>query len=285
MTKIAVISDIHGNIEALDAVFADIKSQGITTIYCLGDVVGYGPYPCECIDTLIENKISSLNGNHDLGAMTETDPDALGFYASSGQAIKWTRKQLQPNSKGDVATENRLRYLNDAPIETQIGNMLLLHGAPIYGYEQHVYLYERLVSFDGDKCVFTPDINTNEGKNYLEASFMNLLDRKVNICFVGHTHVPGVLFISPSIPPTNGQKLYLPDYEVFPFIPQDVMPDNQAKLSNDGVAIVNVGSVGQPRDENNKACYAIYETESGVIRYRRVEYDIDKTANTILSIT
>ena len=53
MTKIAVISDIHGNIEALDAVLADIKSQGITTIYCLGDVVGYGPYPCECIDTLI----------------------------------------------------------------------------------------------------------------------------------------------------------------------------------------------------------------------------------------
>ena len=86
----AIISDIHGNMEALQAVLADIKAQGIREVYCLGDVVGYGPNPRECIDLVMESKLVLL-GNHDQGAMF--DPD--GFNQSAERAIFWTRGQLE----------------------------------------------------------------------------------------------------------------------------------------------------------------------------------------------
>src|SRR3954470_6838780 len=88
--KRAIISDIHSNLEALQAVLADIKSQGITEIYCLGDVIGYGPNPRECIDLVMSCKLVLL-GNHDQGAMF--DPD--GFNGPAEKAIFWTRAQLE----------------------------------------------------------------------------------------------------------------------------------------------------------------------------------------------
>src|SRR5579875_2723547 len=87
----ALISDIHGNLEALDVVLEDIKAQGIEEIYCLGDIIGYGPNPRECIDRVMEHCALTLLGNHDQGAMF--DPD--GFNISAERAIFWTREQLE----------------------------------------------------------------------------------------------------------------------------------------------------------------------------------------------
>src|SRR6476469_8924784 len=98
----AIISDIHGNLEALQAVLADIKSQGITEVYCLGDIVGYGPNPRECIDLVMECKLILL-GNHDQGAMF--DPD--GFNQSAERAIFWTRQQLESSAEARVVREKR----------------------------------------------------------------------------------------------------------------------------------------------------------------------------------
>jgi predicted phosphodiesterase len=102
----AIISDIHSNLEALQAVLADIKAQGITEIYCLGDVVGYGPNPRECIDLVMDAKLVIL-GNHDQGAMF--DPD--GFNGPAEKAIFWTRAQLESAPDSKANRERRWEFL------------------------------------------------------------------------------------------------------------------------------------------------------------------------------
>ena len=101
--KRALISDIHSNFEALETVLADIKAQGITEIYCLGDIIGYGPNPRECIDLIMTCDFCLL-GNHDQGALF--DPE--GFNTGAERAIFWTREQLE-NSSGDP-DQNALRW-------------------------------------------------------------------------------------------------------------------------------------------------------------------------------
>ena len=97
--KRAIISDIHGNMEALQAVLADARGQGVEEIFCLGDIIGYGPNPCECLDLVIEKTRVCLLGNHDQGALF--DPE--GFNTGAERAIFWTRDQLE-KSKGDRAS-------------------------------------------------------------------------------------------------------------------------------------------------------------------------------------
>ena len=94
--KRAIISDIHGNLEALQAVLADARGQGVDDIFCLGDIIGYGPNPCECLDLIIESCRVCLLGNHDQGALF--DPE--GFNTGAERAIFWTRDQLE-NPRGD----------------------------------------------------------------------------------------------------------------------------------------------------------------------------------------
>ena len=106
----ALISDIHGNLEALEVVLADIKAQEISEVYCLGDIIGYGPNPRECIDLVMESKLCLL-GNHDQGAMF--DPD--GFNQSAEKAIFWTRAQLESTSEPRAIREKRWDYLAERP--------------------------------------------------------------------------------------------------------------------------------------------------------------------------
>ncbi len=164
--KRAIISDIHGNLEALQAVLADAREQGVDEVFCLGDIIGYGPNPCECLDLVIERTRVCLLGNHDQGALF--DPE--GFNTGAERAIFWTRDQLE-NSRGDRdQIDRRWDFLGALPRIHRDGNWLYVHGSarnPVNEY------------------VFPEDI-------YNQKKMEKLFSLVEFGCFQGHTHVPGV---------------------------------------------------------------------------------------------
>ena len=231
----AIISDIHGNMEALQAVLADIRSQGIREVYCLGDVVGYGPNPRECIDLVMESKLVLL-GNHDQGAMF--DPD--GFNQSAERAIFWTRSQLESTTEPRPAREKRWEFLSERPRSHRENGYLFVHGSARNPLNEYVF----------------PEDVYNQRK--MERIFA-LVEK---YCFQGHTHVPGIF--------TESMQFLSPE-------------DIEHTYKLDGrKTLCNVGSVGQPRDGNKKACYVVLEDD--VITYKRIDYDWTVTRDKIYAI-
>jgi predicted phosphodiesterase len=225
--KRAIISDVHGNLEALDAVLEDIRNQGISTVYCLGDIVGYGPNPCECIDRAMGLQLNVL-GNHDQAALF--DPE--GFSSGAERAIFWTRGQLEA---GGATPENvaRWRFLCELPRQHHEDEFTYVHGSarnPLMEY------------------VFPEDVH-NPGKMQRIFSVIR------RYCFQGHTHVPGIFtesgqFLTPTDIPSG--------YE---------LPEEKA--------MINVGSVGQPRDGNPQASYVVQDGRK--VFFRRVSYPLETT--------
>jgi predicted phosphodiesterase len=207
-----LISDIHGNLEALEVVLDDIKAQGIDEIFCLGDIIGYGPNPRECIDRVMASCKMTLLGNHDQGAMF--DPD--GFNIGAERAIFWTREQLETPSDR-VNNEKRWEFLGMLPRSFRQDSFLFVHGSPRNPLSEYI---------------FPEDI-------YNHRKMERLFQLVEKYCFQGHTHVPGVF--------TEGYQFYAPD-EI----------DNEYTLG-EGKVMINVGSVGQPRDGDPRACYVILE--------------------------
>ncbi len=234
MSAKAIISDIHANLEALQAVFRDIESQDIQQVYCLGDVVGYGPNPCECVDLVMKKCSVTLLGNHDQGALF--DPE--GFNVGAEQAIFWTRKTLDAAPSRDA--QRRWDFIGELPRVHTEGDIIFVHGSPRNPLNEYVF----------------PEDIYNQRK--MERIF-GLVKRA---CFVGHTHIPGVFT------------------ETLNFLsPEEI--DYEYKLGNEK-AIINVGSVGQPRDGIPLASYVTFDGE--VVRFRRVEYDVEKTIQKIYAI-
>jgi predicted phosphodiesterase len=231
----ALISDIHSNLEALQAVLEDITKQNVPEVYCLGDIVGYGPNPRECVDLVMKCKIVLL-GNHDQGAMF--DPE--GFNPSAERAIFWTRAQLEAPGENRDARERRWEFLAERPRVYREGTILYVHGSARNPLNEYVF----------------PEDVYNQRK--MERIFA-LVER---YCFQGHTHVPGIF--------TETMQFHSPD-EV----------DYVYRLDS-RKTLCNVGSVGQPRDGDWRACYVLLDDET--IRYRRVEYDVEKTVQKIYAI-
>jgi diadenosine tetraphosphatase ApaH/serine/threonine PP2A family protein phosphatase len=233
--KRALISDIHSNIEALDAVLADIRAQGITNIICLGDLVGYGPNPREVIDRVMACKVCLL-GNHDQGALF--DPE--GFNSGAERAIFWTRNQLENGGGTAAERQRRWDFLGELPRNHQEGKLLFVHGS---------------VRNPLNEYVFPEDIYN---RRKLEKIFALIQ----HYAFQGHTHVPGVF--------SESFQFYSPE-EI-----------NHEYRLGDEKAMINVGSVGQPRDGNPRACYVVLEDD--LVRFRRVEYPVEKTIAKIYDI-
>ena len=229
----AIISDIHGNLEALEAVLEDIKQQQINRIYCLGDIVGYGPNPRECIDRIMPCDIC-LVGNHDQAALF--DPE--GFNTGAERAIFWTRGELESDT--GESGDQRWVFLGELPRRHRDGDFLFVHGSARNPLNEYVF----------------PEDIYNQQK--MEKIF-GLVDR---YCFQGHTHIPGVFTED-----LNFQT------------PQEI--DHHYALGEQKI-LVNVGSVGQPRDGDNRACYVVLN--ENMLTYRRVEYDFDSTAQKIYDI-
>ena len=233
--KRALISDIHSNLAALRAVLADIERQEVEEIFCLGDLVGYGPNPCEVIDLAMKFNVCLL-GNHDQGALF--DPE--GFNAQAERAIFWTRSILESGPGSPTQRQQRWDFLGELPRNHQDGNLMFVHGSARNPLNEYVF----------------PEDIYNRRK-------MEKIFALVRGCvFEGHTHVPGVF--------TEDLRFFSPEeiHDEFPLSDEKIM--------------VNVGSVGQPRDLDPRACYVILEDDH--FRFRRVEYDIDLTVSLIHSI-
>lgn len=235
--KRALISDIHANYEALLAVRRDIHEQGISSVYCLGDIIGYGPNPCECLDEVIKWAELTILGNHDQAALF--DPD--GFNPVALRAVYWTRDQLDRGGN-HKAVNRRWDFLGELPQRHAQGDLLFVHGSPREPTNEYV---------------FPEDVYN---KNKMEALF----GRIELYCFQGHTHIPGVF---------TSQMEFL--------TPEDC--GYQYQLIGDKT-MINVGSVGQPRDGDPRACYVILDDDSNRVEFRRIDYPYDQTAEKIYAI-
>lgn len=219
---VALLACVHSNLEALEAALADLDRRGISTSYCLGDVIGYGPDPAACIDLIRERCVLTIRGHHEV-ALLEGLEQFQGTHA--GMSIVWTRELLA----GPEHAERR-DFLWRLPKHGHLGAALLLHGTPddVGGY-----------------------VHQEDTPAALFRSFGE------GLAFAGHTHQPCVYEddlrggVTPSEighrwSPTAGRR-----------------------------AFVNVGSVGQPRDEDPRACYATFD--GATVEWHRVPYDVERT--------
>lgn len=213
--KIAIISDIHSNLEALEAVLNDISKKDVNETICLGDLVGYGANPNEVIDLIKKKNIKCIKGDHDLNSVTLEKLE--NFNEQEQESLKFTNKLL---------TEENKTFLKELPEILEINNknkLLAVHASP----DEHFYKH------------ISPNSDEDLIKDMLE-------DQKVNAIVCGHTH--------------------LPDLKKF-----------ELKI------FMNPGSVGQPRNNNSKAQYAIVDLDNlNIVTLETVEYDIDTAAKKIL---
>ena len=231
----AIISDIHSNLAALRAVLDDIENRDIKEIFCLGDIVGYGPEPRECLDLIISRQIASIMGNHDHAVFYEP----TNFNTGAERASYWTRHSLEDEEDFEKRSL-RWSFLGRLPVRIQMGNILMVHGSPRRPVNEYI---------------FPDDIYTNSSK------LLAIFEKVEQLCFVGHTHVPGIFLDDPDF--YGIDEL---DY-VYPIV------DNEK-------AIVNVGSVGQPRDQDVRSSYVIVNEKK--VEFVRVEYDIEDTVKKIM---
>ena len=236
---IAFISDIHANLAALEAVFADIDGLGsVDGIYCLGDVVGYGPQPLPCLDLVTRRCKLILMGNHEHALIN----GAFGFHTGAKRAIDWTREQID----AAPAPERKALWqlINNLPIRHAVDDVLLVHGSPRDPVMEYVLESDLWEGTDGGKL------------DEIFAGFGRL-------CFVGHTHRAGVF---------TEDRCFLPGAEL-----------EDGFIVGDGHKyLVNVGSVGQPRDRDWRACYTLYSGDA--VYFRRVAYDVNATVAAIRAV-
>jgi predicted phosphodiesterase len=235
--KVALISDLHSNREALDAVFEDIDQRQPDKIYCLGDVVGYGPEPEYCVDVVRERCQLCLMGNHDEALFR----DASDFNPHARGAIDFTRERMLPAWYSGGDKKARWKYLRSLPLTHTEGRFTFVHGSTRDPVREYVLSTDGFLNPDKLRAIF---------------------DSFEGIAIGGHTHHPGMHDENLRFSGLNGaDSLTLP------------VPAGK-KL------FINVGSVGQPRDADNRACYAVLEDEQ--ITWYRVPYNFQLTAEKIL---
>lgn len=223
--RVLIISDIHANLTALETVLAEAGTP--EAVWCLGDLVGYGPDPNECVARVraLPN-LKCLVGNHDkavLGAI-----DMAVFNAEARAAIEWTQREAAPET---------LAYLQALPESDGYGEFSLFHGSPRQPVWE--YILDRWIAQQ------------------------NFPLFKTRYCLVGHTHTP---IVYRDMGDDSVCREEAPDYR-------------RPRTLNSDRLIINPGSVGQPRDNNPAAAYALLDTEAGTWQYRRVPYDISATQN------
>jgi len=230
--RVAIISDVHANLEALEVVLADIRSRQCQSVVCLGDFVGYGPNPNECVDLLsplLQGR--HVAGNHDWAAVGRLDIAFFNPYAA--EAIRWTQRVLRPAVR---------QYLQALPTQwSQNGALpfLAVHASPRDPIEEYV--------LDGATA---------------RESFRQ---RQFSLCFIGHTHIPAVFL-------AVGDEV-----ETRPF-----RAGEEIRLEAGVRYMINVGSVGQPRDGDPRAAYALLDTAAAAVRLVRLEYPLQRTQEKML---
>ena len=222
--RYAIIADIHANLAAFTTVLDDIKSKGgVEEVWCLGDVVGYGPDPHRCLELLRQHNHICVAGNHDWAAVGKID--TAYFNPAAAAACHWTAQQLSPEDR---------QYLENLPLVIEKGDFTLAHGSP------REPIWEYILSTS----------TARENLAYFQTQF----------CLVGHSHIPFVF-----------------EYGETGSCSLSEFVDNAVLTLAENRLIVNPGGVGQPRDGDPRASYAIYDSEAGSVTHYRVAYDIAAT--------
>jgi diadenosine tetraphosphatase ApaH/serine/threonine PP2A family protein phosphatase len=220
--RILVLSDIHANITALEAVLADAKE--FDAVWCLGDILGYGPDPNECVNRIRELPIRlCMLGNHDAAVIGKMDLASFNYDAR--MTVEWMQ---------NILTSENMDFISCLPEKEVFDDVTLVHGSPRNPIWEYILdWHTALINFD-----------------YFETRF----------CFVGHTHLPILYQMK------EGQSG--PSIQMLP-------ANHQFKL--EGRMIINPGSVGQPRDRDPRAAYAIFDSNEGTWQEHRVVYDVEFT--------
>jgi predicted phosphodiesterase len=223
--RFAIFGDIHANLQALEAVLSDARTQLCTHYVCMGDIVGYNANPRECLAIVRDLECPTVKGNHDEQASMITEGE--GFNALAEEAIQWTRERL---------TEDEKKWLRELRLQRQVRDFTIVH-ATLDTPHKWGYVFNQL------------DAATSFSYQH------------TSLCFIGHTHSP---------------KAYVRDGSVRS-MPLEILALQQGKKY-----LINVGSVGQPRDGDWRAAYCIYDTGSNEVELRRIEYEIEGTQRAIL---
>jgi len=219
--KYAIISDIHGNLEALEQAVNCIHRGKPDKIICLGDLVGYGANPNECVDIVRELTNHVIVGNHDYAVIGKLNLNYFNAFARA--SAMWTKKLL---------TKKNYKYLTELPLTIEDNECFFVHGSPSEPEEWRYIISE-----------------------YDTISEYQYFNQK--LCFVGHSHIPGIYSN------TRGSL------------------NSPAPLENDEKYIVNVGSVGQPRDGDMRLTYVYYDNQTNTIDIVRENYDVKMAAQKI----
>ncbi|CAN5341128.1 metallophosphoesterase family protein [soil metagenome] len=227
--RVGIISDIHGNLHALEAVLEQLKAENVDQIVCCGDVVGYGARPNECVDVLRRLEIPTIAGNHDHAALLLTDISNFNEIAKA--AVLWTKK---------VLTEENMEYLRQLPLtlrDTKNG-AFYVHASPKEPGEWNYILT-------------MGEARTN---------FNYFTDQ---ICFIGHSHQPFII-------ENDEGNLACP-----------TRPEIETREGRR--YLINVGSVGQPRDHNPRPCFVVLDFEQKKLEIKRCDYDLAAAQAAILA--
>ena len=225
--RLAIISDIHSNVEALTEVLRTAEQYKVDRVVSLGDIVGYGASPNECCELVRAHTEVTLLGNHDAAVAGRMDYSF--YYDAARHALDWS---------ANVVSDENLEWLRSLPYTYRIGEVGFCHGSPI---EPRAYEY----------------IFALEQARELMPHVLDLPE----VTFIGHSHLCKAFAIG------NG--------EVNDVVAQKFGVRRGYKY------IISVGSVGQPRDYDNRACFVVHDTDARTVEYVRVEYDIEASAQKI----
>lgn len=220
--KYGFFSDVHANLEALKACIIDFQTEKLDKIFFLGDAVGYGPYPNECIELINSVAEVKLMGNHDYAALGLMDTELFNQFAA--ESMGWTKNSLSPKT---------IALLADFEIKHVIGNILLVHSSPREPELWHYIL-------DMDDAIESFDYFTQR------------------VCLIGHTHRPFIV-----VRKQSGEC--------------ELAAGPEESISQDCRYLINIGSVGQPRDGDPRSCYLIYDDENETVQHKRVQYNVRAT--------
>jgi predicted phosphodiesterase len=219
------MSDIHANLDALKAVSEALQSESIDHTICLGDIVGYGPEPAQCLEMVRRGHCCLVAGNHDYAVTGKLDIET--FNPLARESAEWTREQLSAEA---------MAYLDGLPLVSELDGFTIVHGS-LHAPELFDYVQT------------------------LHDAYLALTSMDQALCFYGHSHVPVAFLQRETIAYQMGQQ--------------------ELRLGGVSKAIINAGSVGQPRDSDPRASFVVFDSEANVVSFKRVPYDVEATMRKI----
>ena len=235
---VAILADIHSNIEALSTVLDHMAERGVERIVCLGDIIGYGPNPRECLRELFRSEVAIM-GNHEEAVMFYGED----FNPKARASVEWTKEQLNSTAYDRTENYDMWNFLGTMQQVVEDGDVMYTHGSPRVPTREYVV---------------PQDIRNRE-------KMQGIFDLFQRVCFIGHSHVPHIY--------TSDMKHASPE---------SLGGAIDLRKLGDRKVLINVGSVGQPRDGDKRLSYVTFDGH--VVRFFRLDYDYQTTVEKIYAV-